>query len=174
MKKVKIAMIIGLLVMMVAMILSWATNKSPKKSAPTSGPSQVQARKMTFLECLARNLAWETLQNSHKRPEGRAELEAIVHVVLQRKKLGKKAGYQNTICGVIYQRAQFSWTLKRSLRFANPKDLARWKYMQRVAADGLAGRFLYPWPANYEWIVSYKQADNKSGGKKPAIWIRVR
>jgi spore germination cell wall hydrolase CwlJ-like protein len=131
-------------------------------------------RKMTDVECLARNLAFETLLDSHKRPEGRRELEAIIHVVLQRKKLGRKAGYRDTVCDVVYQHAQFSWTLKRKLRYKIPEDKVRWNYMQQVAREGLAGHFEYEWPEKNACIVTYKRADNKGVGKNPAIWFRAR
>jgi hypothetical protein len=131
-------------------------------------------RKMTDVDCLARNLAFETLLNSHKRPEARRELEAIIHVVLQRKKLGRKAGYRDTVCDVVYQRAQFSWTLKRNLRYKIPDDKARWYYMQHIAREGLSGHFEYEWPGKNACIVTYKRADNRGVGKKPAIWFRAR
>ena len=51
-------------------------------------------------ECLARNLAFETLGNSHSREGigallGRQEMEAIARVVFQRKELGKRVGYRD-------------------------------------------------------------------------------
>ncbi|KKW23062.1 MAG: hypothetical protein UY74_C0012G0022 [Candidatus Kaiserbacteria bacterium GW2011_GWC2_52_8b] len=130
--------------------------------------------KMTDVACLARNLAYETLLDSHLRPESRRELEAIMHVVFQRKQLGRKAGFSNTVCGVVYQRAAFSWTLKHKLRYKDPDNKQRWAYMRSVARDGLAGTFVYSWPRSHECIISYKRADNKGVGKKPAIWFRAR
>lgn len=163
MKKFKIT-IAGLLLLVVAAILAnhfLRTREFPE-------------RKMSDVECLARNLSYETLQNSHTKPDGRRELEAIIHVVLRRKELGRKAGYRDTVCDVVYQKAQFSWTLKSTLRYKIPEDKVRWEYMQRVAQEGLVGSFQYDWPEANRCIVGYKRADNKGVGRKPAIWFRAR
>jgi len=90
-------------------------------------------------ECLARNLAFETLGNSHSR-EGigallaRQEMEAIARVVFQRKELGKRVGYRDTVCEVVYQEGAFSWTYKLP-RNAVPTARGRWQYLLAVAED---------------------------------------
>lgn len=164
--------IIGLLsalIVFFASLIAQRVKIEKKAQVPDKAPLGMSA-----LECHARNLAFETLLNSHKKPEGRRELEAIMRVVFKRKELGRKAGYRNTDCGVIYQRAQFSWTLKRHLRYKIPDDKVRWEYMLAVARDGLAGKFEYPWPASHECITNYKRADNIGVGKRPAIFFRSR
>lgn len=160
MGKLFVATVVGLLIL-VGVI--WQTEFRPKPPVQQT---------MNAVECLARNLAYETLANSHQSPAARQELEAIVHVVLQRKQLGRKAGYRDTVCDVIYQRNQFSWTLKGHLRTKVPEDKARWAYMLRVSQETLGGHFQYPWPKSHECIVTYKRADDQGVGKKPAAWFR--
>ena len=130
-------------------------------------------KRMSDVACLARNLAYETLPDSHSRPEARQELEAITHVVLRRKKLGRKAGYRDTVCGVVYQPLQFSWTMNKKLHQKIPDDLARWDYMRRVASDALAGRFLFPWPQSHECIVNYKMASDAGVSSRSKRWFKA-
>lgn len=167
MKRVKIVLLVVLLAAIAAMTAPYWWPK--KKSVPVAQPTI-----MSDEVCLARNLAYETLLDSHKKPGARRELEAIVHVVFQRKALGRKAGYRNTVCEVVYQRNQFSWTRKRALRQKVPDDKVRWAYLLQVARDGLAGRFEYPWPESHACIVGYKRADNKGVNRNPLLWFRAR
>ena len=126
-------------------------------------------------KCLARNLAWETSALSHAKVglakyRADAEIEAIIHVVLNRVRLGQKAGYANTVCGVINQHAQFSWTREKSLT-ARPKSKKRWEYMLAAARRGLSGEFTYPWPKENDCVTNYKRADNKGVGRRSMRWF---
>ncbi|OGC81016.1 hypothetical protein A2943_00375 [Candidatus Adlerbacteria bacterium RIFCSPLOWO2_01_FULL_51_16] len=127
------------------------------------------------VQCLARNLAWESNSKSHMRVgahrrEAVAELEAIARVAMLRARLGRKFGYRDTICEVVYQEGQFSWT-KTLPRNAKPKSKERWRFMLRMAANALEGRFETHWPAENACIVNYKRSDNKGVGKKPEEWF---
>jgi len=130
----------------------------------------------TDRECLARNLAFETAGNSHSR-EGiggllaRQEIEAIARTVFQRVALGKRVGYRDTVCDVVYQEGAFSWTYKLP-RNAVPTEPARWQYMTAAADELLAGKFQHPWPEANKCIENYKRTDNKWVGKKPAKWFK--
>src|SRR3989344_1631635 len=175
MLRIKIALLVGLLgILGIFGVMIWESLSGKKASTEKRRSMVSRVVPTDEVTCLARNLAYETLPNSHKNPEARRELEAIMHVVFERRRLGRRAGYRNTTCEVIYQRAQFSWTLKRALRYAIPRDRTRWKYMQAVARDGLADRFQYAWPSTHRWVVSYKRAANKHVGRKPAVWFRKR
>lgn len=155
-------------------VLATAYYRAQKKTAP---PAPSRAAAYSDRLCLARNLAWETEGRSHARTgtqayRARAEMEAISRVVFKRRELGRRHGYRNTICEVVYQRNQFSWT--RKFKEKIPKAEGRWQFMLAVADDMLAGRFQTPWPQSHACITHYKRADNKHVGKKPAIWFRAR
>jgi spore germination cell wall hydrolase CwlJ-like protein len=75
---------------------------------------------MDRVECLARNIYFEARGESLK---GKL---AVAHVTLNRKKSAK---YPKTICDVVYQKHQFSWTSKQhritnQSLFDEIKDLA--------------------------------------------------
>lgn len=166
-------------VLLVALILALAGMVAQHVYKSRSAPKTPQSiTVMTPRECLARNLAFETAGNSHLQTGAKAkrahdEMEAISRVVFQRAALGRRHGYRNTICEVVYQHGQFSWTLKLP-RDAKPQAPGRWQFMLSVADDMLAGHFTTPWPAKNECITHYKRADNKYVGKKPAIFFRTK
>jgi|GEM_PF-6870450 len=128
-------------------------------------------------QCLARNFAWETTLDSHKarnekdRLEKLAEIEAIGRVVLARTKDGRRAGFEGTICKVVYQRNQFSWTNNFGHEKI-PGDKERWAIMQRHAANILQGKFETPWPAKYSCIRWYKRTDGKGVSKRGGDWFK--
>jgi len=130
----------------------------------------------TDRECLARNLAFETAGNSHSR-EGigalmaREEVEAIARTVFQRVALGKRVGYRNTVCEVVYQEGAFSWTYKLP-RNAVPTAPGRWQYLIAVADELLAGEFKHHWPEANRCVTNYKRTDNRGVDKKPAKWFK--
>lgn len=59
------------------------------------------------LKCMADNLHHEA------KVDGMRGLEAVAAVVMNRVRSKR---YPNTVCKVVYQRKQFSWTLYKSLR----------------------------------------------------------
>jgi spore germination cell wall hydrolase CwlJ-like protein len=79
------------------------------------------------LECLTKNIYYEA---GVEPIEGKF---AVAHVTINRLKSNY---WGNTLCQVVYAKAQFSWTLKKKL----PKPNAQlWAESQRVAKDALDG-----------------------------------
>ena len=70
-------------------------------------------------ECLAKNIYHES------RGESLKGQVAVAMVTLNRVKSGK---YPNTICAVVYQKAQFSWTLDKR------KKIKDWKAYNTILA----------------------------------------
>ena len=77
------------------------------------------------LECMTRVMLYEAGN------EGRAGQLAVGHVVLNRVRSSR---FPDSVCGVIYQRGQFS-----SIRSFNHPRNARWSRAQALARDVLAG-----------------------------------
>jgi N-acetylmuramoyl-L-alanine amidase len=77
------------------------------------------------LHCLARNIYFEA------RGEGRQGMLAVGHVTLNRVRSNL---FPNTICGVVHQRSQFSWT-RNPGRVSGPL----WTRSQEIAREIMAG-----------------------------------
>lgn len=77
------------------------------------------------IKCLAENIYYES------SGESLAGKLAVAKVTLNRT---EHPNYPNTICGVVYQRKQFSWTSNKALR-AKPKDRAVWQEALNIATD---------------------------------------
>ena len=80
------------------------------------------------LECLARNIYYES------RGEPFWGKVAVAQVTINRV---LHDNYPKTLCGVVYQPSQFSWTLHNNLRI---RDTQAWKeslVIARAVADGL-------------------------------------
>lgn len=84
--------------------------------------------------CLALNIYFEARGES---PSGKA---AVAHVVLNRRDSGR---FAPTICSVIWQRSQFSWTV-RPVGSLVPREQAVWEACQHIALDVIAGRIKDP------------------------------
>lgn len=83
--------------------------------------------------CLAKNIYHET------RGESEHGKRAVAQVTLNRVKSPK---FKNTICGVVYERNQFSWTKNRTWRWSIPSGKA-WAESQQLADEILSkGRAL--------------------------------
>lgn len=76
-------------------------------------------------DCLARNIFYEA------GIEDRAGKVAVAQVTLNRLRTGR---WGKDICSVVYARAQFSWTLDKKKRWAQPKGQL-WKESLQVAND---------------------------------------
>lgn len=85
------------------------------------------------LQCLATNAYYEA------GSEGDRGMAAVTQVVLNRVKSGS---YATSICGVIYQRGQFSWT--RDKRSNHPSNKALYERAKRVARGVLDGNVSNP------------------------------
>ncbi len=80
------------------------------------------------LQCLAANAYFEA------GGEGERGMAAVSYVVLNRMKSGR---YRDSICGVVYQKGQFSWTFDR--RSNNPPNKALHERARKVARAVLEG-----------------------------------
>lgn len=85
------------------------------------------------LECLATNAYFEA------GAEGDRGMAAVSYVVLNRVKSKR---YKNSICGVIYQRGQFSWTFDN--RSNTPPNKAHYARAKRIAREVLESEFPNP------------------------------
>lgn len=77
------------------------------------------------IKCLAENIYYES------SGESLAGKLAVAKVTLNRT---EHPNYPNTICEVVYQKHQFSWTSDRTLR-AQPKKAGPWQEALNIAAD---------------------------------------
>jgi spore germination cell wall hydrolase CwlJ-like protein len=78
--------------------------------------------------CLALNIYFEARGES---PSGKA---AVAYVVINRRDSGR---FAPTICSVVWQRSQFSWTV-RPVGSLVPREQAVWETCQRIALAVLA------------------------------------
>jgi spore germination cell wall hydrolase CwlJ-like protein len=91
------------------------------------------------LECLAKNIYFEA------RGESKEGKIAVAQVTLNR--VIHQTEFNKTICGVVYQKDQFSWTNDRVL---NIKDNYQWEEAQHIALGILQGKlFLENFDALY-------------------------
>lgn len=90
------------------------------------------AHKINFndMQCMADNLFHEA------KVDGMRGMEAVASVVMNRV---RDSRYPNTVCDVVYQPSQFSWTLKKSLRTMKMKH--DWKTLA-VATMALNGTLI--------------------------------
>lgn len=77
------------------------------------------------IKCLAENIYYES------QGESLAGKLAVAKVTLNRAEHPK---FPDTICGVVHQKHQFSWTSDKALR-AKPKDSAVWREAINIATD---------------------------------------
>ena len=104
--RLKVLLIAGLILLIEWMVGDYFLHNKPAQVLPSQRSAEIVPLPKPRLavysdrECLARNLAFETIGNSHSR-EGigallaRQEMEAIARVVFQRKELGKRVGYRD-------------------------------------------------------------------------------
>lgn len=84
------------------------------------------------LDCLQANIYFEA---GNQSTNGK---EAIAAVTMNRTKLNY---YPPTVCGVVYQRSQFSWTrLKHTPNLKNVLELHQWIASRDVAFRALSGQ----------------------------------
>ena len=93
--------------------------------APGAEESEAVSVSARELECLTRVILYEA------GAESRAGQVAVAQVVMNRVESPR---FPNTICGVIYQRGQFS-----AIRSFNPPRNARWNRAMALARDVLDG-----------------------------------
>lgn len=99
--------------------------------AVLSGIQDSHAKADREINCLARNIYFESLNQSEK---ARA---AVGYVTMERV---KSSHYPNTVCKVVYQNKQFSWTLLPKSRQKIPSakkkkvDYNEWLKIKKLAA----------------------------------------
>lgn len=102
------------------------------------------------VECLTKNLYHEA------RGESRKGQIAVALVTLNRVKSGK---FPSTVCGVVYQAKQFSWTAKEP----KIKDRKKYKELERLTRNVLLGKVHTDFTGGSLWYhaeyVSPKWAD---------------
>lgn len=82
------------------------------------------------IKCLAMNIYYEA------RNQSILGQHAVAHVTINRVKHER---WPNSVCGVVYQKLQFSWTIKG--KNYKPKDMYAWKRANLIAEDTLSGNF---------------------------------
>lgn len=87
------------------------------------------------LACLQANIYFEAGNQSMKGKE------AVAAVTLNRT---KRTNYPPTVCGVVYQRSQFSWTRLRNHtpNLKNVLELRQWVASREVAVRALSGQMI--------------------------------
>ncbi len=90
-------------------------------------PAQTVALEKTELGCLAMNIYHEA------RGESRQGQLAVAAVTLNRV---RDARFPDSVCAVVWQPYQFSWT--HTLRSYFPTDMAAWKRSMKIAESSLA------------------------------------
>ena len=104
--RLKLVLIAGLILLIAWTVGNYFLQNKPAPVPPSQRSAEIVTLPKPRLavysdrECLARNLAFETLGNSHSREWigallARQEMEAIARVVFQRKELGKRVGYRD-------------------------------------------------------------------------------
>lgn len=89
--------------------------------------SSVNLKKET--QCLAQNIYYEA------RGEPIEGKLAVVNATINRV---RSFLYPRSICGVVWQRLQFSWT-KMHIKYKEPRDILQWKEAQLIAERALKG-----------------------------------
>lgn len=97
--------------------------------------SNLRPANTTEIDCLARNVYFEA------RGEGRNGMRAVAHVTMNRVESRK---FRNTVCGVVYQPSQFSWTIRGGGRpggssWSQSRDIARDVYTKADDNDNTGG-----------------------------------
>lgn len=92
--------------------------------------SDLQDANRREMICLALAIYQEARGES---PQG---MRAVGHVIMNRT---RDSRFPSTICGAVWQRSQFSWTV-RPVMGIMPRDAGQWRTAQQVALDLMAGR----------------------------------
>lgn len=89
------------------------------------GELHLSPNKMQEVECLSKNIWYEARGESIK---GKT---MVANVVYNRMNYGRP--FANTVCGVVYQKSQFSWTLEANKKNSTFQQIAKkhWKIEHR-------------------------------------------
>jgi N-acetylmuramoyl-L-alanine amidase len=114
-------------------------------------PSQTEALERTDMGCLALNVYHEA------RGESRQGQLAVAAVTLNRM---RDERFPNSVCAVVWQPRQFSWTHTRRTFF--PTDMKAWKEAMNIAEKSLKQEVV----ADYENLLYYHSKKVKPGWSK--------
>ena len=114
-------------------------------------PSQTEALERTDIGCLALNVYHEA------RGESRQGQLAVAAVTLNRM---RDERFPNSICAVVWQPRQFSWTHTRRTFF--PTDMTAWKEAMVIAEKSLTHDVV----ADYDNLLYYHSKKVKPGWSK--------
>ena len=130
-----------LLALPLALVLAVGSSHVGEALAPSTQPTQATTwdtrNKTRETQCLAENIYHESRGESF---EGKI---AVAQVTLNR--VAHKTLFKSTICGVVYQSKQFSWTnIPKSI-----KDKSAWEESQKIAKAVIGGLRLKDFDAIY-------------------------
>lgn len=111
-------------------------------SLPLLAQTESKAPKVTSLQCLTANIFFEA------RGESEQGMKAVAKVTTNRVKSKK---YPDSVCGVVFQRKQFSWShqqkfstiekvLKGSVSDFKPRDRVAYQQAEKIAQKALKMR----------------------------------
>ena len=97
-----------------------------------NGSLKLSSSQRKELDCLTKVIWFEA------RGESKHGKILVANVVQNRMNFGKP--FATTVCGVVYQRSQFSWTLESKKKHARFKDVAKkhWKTEQKQIEDTIS------------------------------------
>lgn len=120
---------------------------------------------LVMKNCLAKNIFFEARGTDEK------EKIRIINITMNRLNSGK---FADTLCGVVYQHKQFSWTHEARKRTGNvetlykgkPGELEQWRISQEMAEKALTEGYNDLTHGSLYYHVTYI--------KKPKSWRRVQ
>lgn len=131
-------------VLIVLLTVSWCTRAEASQYVPVAEPDSYHIQvedalitPLTAVQCLALNIYHEA------RGEPLNGQYAVAMVTLNRL---KSRHYPNSVCGVVLQSRQFSWT--HDGKSDQPTDFKAWKLAYNLAYRFIEGGFLVPWMAS--------------------------
>lgn len=86
---------------------------------------------------LAKNMYYEARGDGHSIDQRKHAMQMVGEVTLNRV---ESVNYPNSICEVVYQKGQFSWTTKKN---NTPHEMQSWILALAIAADLLNGNIEY-------------------------------
>ena len=97
-----------------------------------NGSLKLSSSQRKELDCLTKVIWFEA------RGESKHGKILVANIVQNRMNFGKP--FATTVCGVVYQRSQFSWTLESKKKHARFKDVAKkhWKTEQKQIEDTIS------------------------------------
>ena len=124
------SLLLALSLLLLALPVGMALLPAPQPMLQVTWGTQKTTRE---LHCLAKNIYFES------RGEGFWGKVAVAQVTLNR--VLHHTHFQSSICGVVYERSQFSWTLGKQQHI---RDTSAWREALAIAEAVLRGRVQLP------------------------------